>query len=171
MEAFGHSGLFGVGMKSRRQLVQILAGAAALVLVSVAGTLYFASGEEEPQVVPVETTLELPTVEEVEETIVLEEAPRPQTAEEKRFARWDRNDDGRISLDEYLHNRRRNFDRLDDNKDGVLSFEEYAKAGIDKFKGADKDRSGFLNSDEFATLAPKPRKKPAATKMCPCPSS
>lgn len=152
--------------------MQILAGGAALVLVSVAGTLYFSSSDKEPETarVQVETALDLPSIEEVEETVVLE-APRPKTAEEKRFARWDKNDDGRISMDEYLHNRRRTFDRLDVNGDGRLSFEEYAKAGIDKFKGADKDRSGFLDSGEFATLAPKTRPKSATPKMCPCPSS
>jgi hypothetical protein len=96
---------------------------------------------------------------------VAENVPTIRTAEEKRFARADRDDDGRIDRDEYLTTRRRNFDRLDANHDGRLSFEEYAKSGIDKFAGADRDHSGGLDAGEFATLAPVRRVARAAD--CP----
>lgn len=99
------------------------------------------------------------------------ELPQPVAAtaksrEEKRFARVDRDDDGRITAAEYLHLRRRNFDRLDQNGDGRLSFEEYATAGAQKFRTADGDRDGLLTNGEFATTAPKPKK---AAVRCQCP--
>ena len=86
------------------------------------------------------------------------EAPA-KSKEEKRFARADRDDDGRITREELLEPRRKPFAKLDTNGDGRLSFEEWAVKTSDKFAGADADRSGFLTPAEFATTAPKPRKK------------
>lgn len=105
----------------------------------------------------------------IQDEIAVDEAetPRPKTREEKRFARADRDDNGLISEEEYLHNRRRNFDRLDVDGDGRLSFREYARSGIDKFAGADANGDGVLDAEEFATLAPKPRATPARAKNCP----
>lgn len=91
---------------------------------------------------------------------------KPRTREEKRFARADRDDDGRITRDEYLVARRRNYDKLDSDGDGRLSFAEYAASGIDKFTGADTDGDGRLIPAEFATTAPKARKTAA---RAPCP--
>jgi hypothetical protein len=71
----------------------------------------------------------------------------PKSREEKRFARADKDDDGRIT------------------RNGLLSFEEWAARTVDKFAGADKDRSGWLTAPEFATTAPKPAKRKAS---CAC---
>jgi hypothetical protein len=79
--------------------------------------------------------------------------PDARTAEEKRFARYDRNDDRGVSQGEYLYLRRNNFRRLDRDGDGRLSFEEYAVEGILKFAKADNDGSGRLSPREFATTA------------------
>jgi hypothetical protein len=99
------------------------------------------------------------------------EPGRAKSKEERRFARVDRNDDGRITQAEFLHLRRRNFDKLDTNGDGKLSFEEYAAAGIVKFNKADSNRDGQLLAAEFATTAPKPRKtQTAAAGNCRCPA-
>lgn len=88
-----------------------------------------------------------------------------KSREEKRFARADKDDDGRITRDELFEPRRKAFAKLDKNGNGALSFEEWAVRTVDKFAGADKDRSGWLAPAEFATTAPKPAKRKAA---CSC---
>ena len=85
-----------------------------------------------------------------------------KSKEEKRFARADKNEDGRISLAEIVEPRRAAFAKLDVNQDGKLSFEEWAARTIDKFESADADKSKWLTPAEYATTAPKPvKKKPA----------
>lgn len=99
------------------------------------------------------------------------EPAQKKSKEEQRFARADRDDDGRITQVEYLHQRRRNFDKLDKNGDGRLSFEEYAVSGIEKFRKADANRDGLLVPAEFATTAPKPRSpQTASADRCRCPT-
>jgi hypothetical protein len=84
--------------------------------------------------------------------------------EEKRFARADKNKDGRITRAELMQPRQKAFAKLDKNGDGRLSFDEWAVATSDKFAGADADRSGWLSPAEYATTAPKPAPK----KSCAC---
>ncbi|HEV2044241.1 MAG TPA: EF-hand domain-containing protein [Sphingomicrobium sp.] len=88
----------------------------------------------------------------------------PKTKEEKRFARADKDEDGRITLAELVEPRRKAFAKLDLNQDGKLGFEEWAVKTIDKFDGADADRSKALTPAEYATTAPKVKPKPA----CAC---
>jgi hypothetical protein len=88
----------------------------------------------------------------------------PQSREEKRFSRYDRNRDGKVEADEYLAARRKNFDKLDLDHNGQLSFQEYAIKGIQKFQAADQGRKGWLTEAEFATTAPPPAKR----KTCSC---
>ncbi len=91
-----------------------------------------------------------------------------RSREEKRFARADRDDDGRITQAEFLAQRRRNFDKLDVNGDGRLSFEEYAASGIAKFRKADSNNDRQLSAAEFATTAARAaRPRLAATAACP----
>jgi hypothetical protein len=98
--------------------------------------------------------------------------PKPRNKEEQRFARADKDDDGRITQAEYLQQRRRNFDKLDTNGDGRLGFEEYAASGVDKFRKADRDGNGSLVATEFATTAPKPKnRQTASVDACRCPSA
>jgi hypothetical protein len=89
----------------------------------------------------------------------------PQSREERRFARADKDDDGRITAAELLEPRRKAFAKLDVNGNGNLSFEEWAVRTVDKFQGADGDRSGWLTPAEYATTAPKPAKRKA---RCSC---
>ncbi len=91
----------------------------------------------------------------------------PATREEKRFNRYDKDRDGRITRDEYLAARRKAFAKLDTNGDGRLSFDEWAIKATTKFAGADKDGSGTMNAAEVATTAVK-RKAPSRAK-CPPP--
>ncbi len=88
-----------------------------------------------------------------------------KSREEKRFARADRDDDGRITAAELFEPRRKAFAKLDTNGNGALSFEEWAVRTVDKLRGADGDRSGWLTAAEYATTAPKPPKKKA---RCSC---
>ena len=80
----------------------------------------------------------------------------PKSKEEKRFARADKNEDGRISLAELVEPRRKAFAKLDLNQDGKLGFEEWAVKTIDKFEGADDDGNAALTPAEYAATAPKP---------------
>ena len=89
----------------------------------------------------------------------------PRSREEKRFARADKDDDGRITAAELFEPRRKAFAKLDVNGNGVLSFEEWAVRTIDKFAGADGDKSGWLTPAEYATTAPPPPKRKA---RCSC---
>ncbi|MFL6864029.1 MAG: histidine kinase [Allosphingosinicella sp.] len=88
-----------------------------------------------------------------------------KSKEEKRFARADRNDDGRVLLAELLEPRRKAFAKLDRDGNGQLSFDEWAARTEAKFAEADNDRSGWLDSSEFAATAPKRKAKPA---RCAC---
>lgn len=89
----------------------------------------------------------------------------PKSREEKRFARADKDDNGRITLAELTDPRRKAFAKLDANGNGTLSFEEWAVKTIGKFDGADRDQSGWLTPAEYATTAPKTAKRKA---RCGC---
>ena len=89
----------------------------------------------------------------------------PKSREQKRFARADKDDDGRITAAELFAPRRKAFAKLDVNGNGVLSFEEWAVRTVDKFAGADGDKSGWLTPAEYATTAPPPPKRKA---RCGC---
>ena len=84
--------------------------------------------------------------------------------EEKRFARADKDENGRITLAELVDPRRKAYAKLDLDQDGKLSFEEWAVKTIDKFTEADADKSKALTPAEYAATAPKPKAKPA----CAC---
>jgi hypothetical protein len=83
-----------------------------------------------------------------------------KSKEEKRFARADKNDDGRITLAELYEPRRKAFAKLDANGNGSLSFEEWANSTGEKFSKADADRSGWLSPQEYASTKPKTKPKP-----------
>ena len=84
--------------------------------------------------------------------------------EEKRFARADKDENGRITLAELVDPRRKAYARLDLDQDGKLSFEEWAVKTIDKFAAADADKNKTLTPIEYAATAPKRKAKPA----CAC---
>ncbi len=89
----------------------------------------------------------------------------PKSREEKRFARADRDDDGRITSSELFEPRRKAFAKLDRDGNGTLSFDEWAVKTVGKFASADRDRSGWLTAAEFDTTAPKAPKRKA---VCSC---
>ncbi len=85
----------------------------------------------------------------------------PAEREARRFGRYDKDRDGRISRDEFLNLRKKAFAKLDLNGDGKLSFDEYAVKSRDKFAAADANHDGALVSGEFATTARKVKPKVA----------
>jgi hypothetical protein len=97
------------------------------------------------------------------------EGPAPPEAtelsrEERRFFRYDRDRDRRISRNEMLSTRTDAFRDLDADGNNLLTFEEWAVTTAQRFDQADADRDGELTQKEFATTAPKP----AATPACRC---
>ena len=82
------------------------------------------------------------------------------TREQKRFARYDRNSDKRITRVEMMSSRTASFKKLDKDGNNLLTFEEWAVATSDRFHGADANGDNWLSPREFATTRPKPKPKP-----------
>ena len=140
-----------------------LAGIAAVLLIIAGGVLALQGRAEAPSL----PAAPVPRLAAAVPLSPIPNAPEadPKSKEEKRFARADKNEDGRITLAELVEPRRKAFAKLDVNSDGILSFEEWAVRTIDKFDGADADDNKALTPAEYATTAPKPRPKKAA---CSC---
>ncbi|MXP09509.1 EF-hand domain-containing protein [Pseudoblastomonas halimionae] len=83
------------------------------------------------------------------------------TREQRRFFRYDRNRDLKITRREMLSTRTAAFRKLDKDGNNLLTFEEWAVATVDKFEGADSDGDNELTPSEFRTTAPKRKPKPA----------
>ncbi len=84
--------------------------------------------------------------------------------EERRFFRYDRNRDRRITRDEMLSSRTDAFRDLDADGNNLLTFEEWAVTTAQRFDQADANGDRELSQKEFATTAPKP----GATANCRC---
>ena len=139
-----------------------VAGIAAVLLFITGGIFAMSGKAEEPSLPPAPQ----PRLAAAVPLSAIPQAPEadPKSKEEKRFARADKNEDGRITLAEIVEPRRKAFAKLDVNSDGRLSFEEWAVRTIDKFEGADGDHSKALTPAEYAATAPKPRpRKPACS--------
>jgi hypothetical protein len=91
-----------------------------------------------------------------------------RTREQKRFDRYDKDRNGRVTREEYLASRQKAYAKLDINGDGRLTFEEWAAKTTTKFAKADVDRSATLDAAEFATTAVQ--RKAAARCACPQPA-
>ena len=144
-------------------MARFLAGAlACFLMMTGAFLLWQARGEGGPQLPPAPP----PGAEPRPAIAAPAKAPEatPQSREEKRFARADKDKNGLIQVEELLAPRRKAYAKLDKNGDGRLSFEEWAVKTIDKFNGADRDRTRTLTAAEYATTAPKPPKR----KTCSC---
>lgn len=89
----------------------------------------------------------------------------PLSSEERRFGRYDRNSDGRITRNEFLSPRTAAFRKLDKDGNNLLTFEEWAVVTVDKFNSTDADGNLVLSRDEFRATAP-PR-RPSKPK-CAC---
>ena len=152
---------------------RILAGAAASLLL-VAGGLFWwqgrATSEPAPQMMagpPPPPAIEaLPEGDPgaVGKALPTPGEATPQSREQKRFARYDRNRDGAITRVEMMGSRVKAFKGLDKDGDNLLSFEEWAVATSDRFGKADANADGRLTPAEFAATAPKR----SAVPKCKC---
>ena len=145
-------------------MARVLAGVAASLLFIIGIVLLWRGSTEEAQALP-----PAPAASEATPLAAAQPVPEPPEAtpksrEEKRFARADKDDNGRIEREEMVGARRKAFAKLDVNGNGSLSFDEWAVKTLTKFNGADRDRTGWLTAAEFATTAPPPPKK----KRCSC---
>lgn len=86
------------------------------------------------------------------------------TREQRRFARLDRDLDGRITRNEMMATRTRDFRRLDVDGNNLLTFEEWAVATANRFKAADGNGDLWLSREEFVTTRPPDPPKP----KCKC---
>lgn len=144
-----------------------LVGGAALAAAIGAGVL-IAGGRAQPDPLPARPAVRQAAAAALaaDEPVEAPEA-LPATREQKRFNRYDKDRDGRITRDEYLAARRKAFAKLDTDGDGRLGFEEWAIKATTKFSAADKDKSGAMTAPEFATTAV--RRKPPSRAKCPPP--
>ena len=83
------------------------------------------------------------------------------TREQRRFFRYDRNRDLKISRNEMLSSRTNAFRKLDADGNNLLSFEEWAVATATRFDKADANGNRELTAEEFASTRPKKKAKPA----------
>jgi hypothetical protein len=102
---------------------------------------------------------------------VLPPSASSESKEQKRFARADKNKDGRIILAELLEPRRKAFAKLDTDHNGQLSFDEWAVKTETKFHDADADHNGALTRAEYATTAPNKKPKPVRCACQPAPAA
>ena len=148
---------------------RVVLGAFAALLLAGVG-LFWLQGRAEveegapPPVAPSATPSGLPSAD-----VAGLEGPAPPeatdlTREQRRFFRYDRDRDLKITRNEMLSTRTDAFRKLDQDGNNLLTFEEWAVATVDRFEGADADRDGELSQKEFATTAPKPKPKP----RCDC---
>jgi hypothetical protein len=86
------------------------------------------------------------------------------TREQRRFFRYDRNRDLKITRNEMLSSRTDAFRDLDTDGNNLLTFEEWAVTTAQRFDSADADGDRELTQKEFATTAPKP----GSTPRCRC---
>lgn len=145
-------------------MIRFVAGVVSALLLVAAGFFIWQSQAEQESLVPpapaagaLASPLRQPPIAEPP-------AAPEKSREEKRFARYDEDEDGRITRAEMLATRRPAWARLDKDGNGSLSFEEWAVSTSDRFAKADANRDGSLTPEEFATTRPKPRPK----QKCAC---
>ncbi len=137
-------------------MIRFLAGVAAALLLTTAGVLLW-NGRAADRHLPGAPPSAGPSHAYGKEAGDEPPAASAESREQRRFARYDKDEDGKVSRDEYFANRHKAFAKLDANHDGRLTFDEWAAKAIGKFASADHDRSTTLDRVEFATTAVKRR--------------
>ena len=138
-------------------------GAIAALLITTAGTLLWSSlAGTKSAIGPVPAEAEA-ALGATDVTAPLEASEK--TREQRRFSRFDADQSGAVSREEFLQSRRKSYARLDLDGDGKLSFEEYAVKATKKFANSDRDRTGALTPSEF--LSTRVARKALARGNCP----
>lgn len=125
-----------------------LAGAVGALLLGGGGLIMWQTLGASPPLTPPPAAL---VTMEAPQATTEPPAATEKTREEKRFQRYDKDRDLKITREEYLASRRKAYAKLDTNGDGKLGFEEWAIVTATKFSGADSDKSATLTPAEFAT--------------------
>lgn len=145
----------------------VLGGVVALFLAGIGMFWWQGRAAVEQAAPPPEPGIEAPSSDELPEadpgSMRGPEPPQATelTREQRRFYRYDRNRDGRISRNEMLSTRTAAFRKLDKDGNNLLTFEEWAVATVDRFENADLDGDGILTPEEFARTAPRRMSRPA----------
>jgi hypothetical protein len=132
-----------------------LLGGAAVIALIAAGFVFFSGNARPGPLLPGRP------VSQASGAVVSDPLPgvapeaSPQTREQKRFDRYDKDRDATITREEYLVQRRKAYARLDVDGDGKLSFDEWAVKATTKFADADRDKSGTMTAPEL----PPPRSR------------
>ncbi|CAN5451149.1 hypothetical protein BH10PSE14_BH10PSE14_17790 [soil metagenome] len=152
---------------------RFLAGGIGALLLIAAGLFWWQSrAASEAEAAPPVVTAQLPTPQTLPQgdpdavggALPMPPSATPESREERRFYRYDRDRDGVIIRNEMMASRVKPFKQLDTDGNNLLSFEEWAVATGDRFAMADIDKDGRVTKAEFAATAPKP--KPAAKCRC-----
>lgn len=80
--------------------------------------------------------------------------------EQRRFGRYDRDSDGRVTRNEMLSTRTAAFRKLDADGNNLLTFEEWAAATANRFRAADSNGDLWLSPVEFRATKPKEQAPP-----------
>ena len=91
-----------------------------------------------------------------------------QSKQDRRFARYDKNKDGRVTRTEVLATRVKAFQKLDTNHDNLLSFEEWAVKTSNRFTEMDANGDGIVTRAEFDAFTAAQDKKKKARAKCAC---
>lgn len=142
----------------------LIGGVAALLAVAAGWLLVGSAAHTEPALPGARHTLAENLAPAIGSTPALPQAPA-RDREQKRFDRYDKDRDGRVTREEYLASRRKVFAKLDTDGDGRLGFDEWSIKTTRRFGGADRDRSNSMDANEFAATAPK-RKAPRPACRC-----
>ena len=146
-------------------MVRYVAGGASALLLIAAGFFIWRSGADAEDAVPPPPQPRSASWQGGAGPRLASPPAQPErTREARRFARADRDRDGRITLAEQLQPRRKAFAKADRDGNGSLSFEEWTASSAAKFAKADKDRSGWLDSAEYEASRPKSKARP----KCKC---
>ncbi|MEG3171306.1 EF-hand domain-containing protein [Sphingomonas sp. ZB1N12] len=142
-----------------------LAGGVAIIALIAAGFMVFSGTARPGPILPPQPLSQVAGAVASEPLPGAAPEATEKTREQKRFNRYDKDRDAKITREEYLTQRRKAYARLDVDGDGKLSFDEWAVKATIKFAEADRDKSGTMTAPEFATTAVK-RKGPARVN-CP----
>jgi hypothetical protein len=112
-------------------MTRLVAGAVAALLLSSGAVLFYSSKSADAAAVaaaPPPVARAAPLVAAATPTFGVRSPPlaSAKSREEKRFARADKDDDGRITSAELFEPRRKAFGKLDTDGNGTLSFESGA---------------------------------------------
>ena len=141
-------------------MLRFLAGVgSALLLIAAGFFIWTGMAQDEDDPVPDAPRRRRPAPADAGDRPARPPSADERTREQRRFDRADRDNDGRITLEELLYPRRRAFQRLDTNRDGRLSLRGMGGAHrATKFAEADaQPRPAASTATEYADHRAAPR--------------